>query len=132
EADRDLSAAVLAMRKRVVLSLMLCVIGTAVLSAGVLYLLKRMVGEPLEKLIRRAVRFASSGTIAEFHDDIKTGDELQILSEAFGKMAIDVDRYTRAQAAALADKEHLVTELELAARMQQSTLPGDIPDFAYR
>lgn len=91
--------------------------------------IRRMITIPLNKLTDRTLRFAAEGELSAFEDDIKTGDELQTLSEAFGKMAEDITAYTKEKADLAAVKERIATELEVASDIQQSMLPGELPEF---
>ena len=91
--------------------------------------IRRMITLPLQKLTDRALEFAAEGELSEFVDDIKTGDELQTLSESFGKMALDITAYTQEKSAMAADQERIATELQVATDMQQSMLPRELTDF---
>lgn len=91
--------------------------------------LRRMITLPLQKLTERTLQFASEGELSGFEDDIKTGDELQTLSESFGKMALDITAYTQEKSAMAADQERIATELQVATGMQQSMLPKELTDF---
>ncbi|MBA4336850.1 hypothetical protein C0416_03700 [bacterium] len=55
--------------------------------------------------------------------DIETHDELEILGDAFNKMAEDLDKSTKA----LVYKERVAKELELAQKIQQGNIPKEIP-----
>lgn len=90
-----------------------------------LMFLRRTLIKPLEKLTSRALGFASGGSLVKFENDIHSGDELQLLSEAFQKMAADIDRYSNNLASSAADRERVATELNVAARIQISMLPDD-------
>ncbi len=77
--------------------------------------------KPLKKLTE------SSGIIAkgnfQHRVDIKTHDELELLGNAFNKMAEDLDKSTKA----LVYKERVAKELELAQKIQADLLPKNIP-----
>lgn len=91
--------------------------------------IRRMITIPLKKLTDRTLRFAAEGELSDFKNDIETGDELQTLSEAFGTMAHDITAYTQEKADLAAVKERIATELEVASEIQQSMLPGELPEF---
>lgn len=55
--------------------------------------------------------------------EIKTHDELEILGNAFNKMAEDLDKSTKA----LVYKERVAKELELAKKIQEELIPKEIP-----
>lgn len=69
----------------------------------------------------------SSGIIAkgdfQHRVVIKTHDELEILGNAFNKMAEDLDKSTKA----LVYKERVAKELELAQKIQSGLIPKQIP-----
>lgn len=55
--------------------------------------------------------------------EIDTHDELEILGDAFNKMAEDLDKSTKA----LVYKERVAKELELAQKIQQGNIPKAVP-----
>ncbi|MBD3156303.1 SpoIIE family protein phosphatase [Candidatus Peregrinibacteria bacterium] len=77
--------------------------------------------KPLKKLT------VSSGIIAkgdfQHRVSISTHDELEILGNAFNKMAADLDKSTKA----LVYKERVAKELELAQKIQKGNIPKEIP-----
>jgi len=76
---------------------------------------------PLKKLTK------GSGIIAkgdfQHRVVIKTHDELEILGNAFNKMAEDLDKSTKA----LVYKERVAKELEIAQKIQDGLIPKQIP-----
>lgn len=108
-----------------------CALVLAVVVALAL-IMRRMVSRPLAKLTQNALEFASGESLSYPTGDITTGDEMQTLSEAFGKMAKDIDQYTQNLASVAADKERISTELSLATDIQISLLPRDFPAFPNR
>ena len=94
--------------------------------------IRRMITLPLQKLTERTLQFASGEELSDFVDDIKTGDELQTLSESFGKMAQDITVYTREKSVMAANQERIATELHVATGIQQSMLPCVFPAFPNR
>ncbi len=94
------------------------------------FALRRMISIPLRKLTDRVLNFAAGGTLADFKDDIRTNDELQTLSESFGKMVHDINNYTHEKTTMAADQERISTELNVATGIQQSMLPKELTDFA--
>lgn len=91
--------------------------------------IRKMVTVPLRKLTDRTLDFAADGTLTEFKDDIRTGDELQTLSEAFGQMSKDIVSYTNEKADLAAVQERIATELDVAADIQRSMLPEQLAEF---
>ena len=107
---------------------------TLVLAAAVAMSLitRKIVTRPVAKLTENVLDFAREDTLVFPKGEIQTGDELQTLSEAFGRMADDIARYTRNLEAVAADKERIATELSLATDIQVSLLPRRFPAFPDR
>ena len=67
--------------------------------------------------------------------DIKTGDEIEDLANAFAKMDTDLREYIKDLSVITAEKERIGAELNVAADIQKSMLPlifpafPDIPEF---
>ncbi len=64
--------------------------------------------------------------------DIKTGDELQELTEVMAGMEADVSRYEADLMKATAERERISTELSLASGIQERMLPSVFPAFPDR
>jgi len=77
--------------------------------------------KPLKKLTGGAGIIAKGDF--QHRVDIETHDELEILGDAFNKMAEDLDKSTKA----LVYKERVAKELELAQKIQQGNIPKEIP-----
>ena len=133
EAKKASTENLIAYNPAYVLNLILicCII---ILAGGVVLIAmnRRMVAQPMAQLTRNVLEFASGESLAYPSDAIQTGDEMQSLSEAFGKMAKDIDNYTKNLAAVAADKERIATELSLATDIQISLLPRAFPAFPNR
>lgn len=91
---------------------------------------RRMITRPLGRLTERTLRFAAEGELSDFADDIRTGDELQTLSEAFDQMARDIAHYADERADLAAVQQQVATELQVAADIQSSMLPEELSGFA--
>ena len=132
EADLSLYMVLSKLRSYVLNLILICCI--IILAGGVVLIAmnRRMVAQPMAQLTRNVLEFASGESLAYPSDAIQTGDEMQSLSEAFGKMAKDIDNYTKNLAAVAADKERIATELSLATDIQISLLPRAFPAFPNR
>ena len=64
----------------------------------------------------------------EINLDIKTGDELETLADAFGKMDHDLRAYINEVSEMTAEKERMGAELNVAKNIQASMLPRDFPE----
>ena len=66
-------------------------------------------------------------------DDVyRTGDEIEILANTFGKLSDQMEEYLRHILAMTAEKERVGTELALATRIQADMLPNKFPAFPDR
>lgn len=132
EGDMSLDVVVDSITDFLVAAVAVCC--TLVLAAAIAMSLitRKIVAKPVAKLTENVLDFASEDTLSFPKGDIQTGDELQTLSEAFGKMADDIGRYTRNLEAVAADKERIATELSLATDIQVSLLPRRFPAFPDR
>lgn len=129
EADIGLDQVEASIRRSIVLMLVVYLALIAVMILLQAVSVRRMITRPLRKLTDHTLQFAAKGELSAFADDIKTGDELQTLSEAFGQMARDITAYTQEKAGLAAEQERIATELEVASEIQQSMLPDELPDF---
>ena len=64
--------------------------------------------------------------------DVKTGDEIEELGEAFSHMAHELYSYIENLSAVTAEKERIGAELDVATHIQASMLPGIFPAFPNR
>lgn len=55
---------------------------------------------------------------------LKTGDEIQVLSESFHKMVDDINMYVDSISNSIAEKERHNAQMEIAARIQSDMLPS--------
>ncbi|MCL2013516.1 MAG: SpoIIE family protein phosphatase [Oscillospiraceae bacterium] len=109
--------------------IMLSIMITVILVIGMMFVTRRIISRPLRKLTNNALNFASGDRLLSFDCNIKTGDEMQTLSEAFGKMADDIKDYIENLAAITSEKERIGAELDIATRIQASLLPCIFPAF---
>ncbi len=93
---------------------------------------RRMVSRPLARLTDSVQSFAGEDGVLKPTLELHTGDEIQTLSEAFGKMVRDIDRYTKNLALVAAEKERIAAELDVARHIQASMLPCTFPAFPER
>lgn len=95
--------------------------------------LSRKVISPIRLITENAAGFVrnrqgfSSGVLS-----IHTGDEIETLAKALGKMETDINDYITNLAQVTADKERIATELSVATQIQSSMLPCIFPAFPER
>jgi sigma-B regulation protein RsbU (phosphoserine phosphatase) len=132
EADLSLDL-VTAMLNRYITNIILICSAIILAAATLLTLIAgRMVSRPLAVLTESVKNFAGEEGVLGPIPKVNTGDEIQTLSEAFGKMAGDIDRYAKNLALAAAENERIGAELDVARSIQSSMLPCIFPAFPER
>ena len=97
------------------------------------------VTNPLEILAKGVKQFAArdhqtgedteSSEIIQSCQQIRTGDEIEGLSDSFGTMMIDIENYVVNLAAVTKEKERIGAELNVATQIQADMLPRIFPAF---
>lgn len=96
------------------------------------FLTNWMIVKPLKKITARASSFVEGDQLAGFENDIKSGDELQVLNEALSKMSQDIAAYTARKEQIAANDQRAATELQVAAGMQNGMIPTRPTEFLQR
>ena len=132
EADLSLNLVTTMLRGYITNMILIC--STIILAAVVMLTLiaRKMVGNPIARLTQSVQNFAGEDGTLKPTIKLHTGDEMQTLSEAFGKMVRDIDRYTKNLALVVAEKERIGAELDVAKHIQASMLPSIFPAFPER
>lgn len=102
-----------------------------------LWYVEKCITKPLELLTEDMKKFSSmdhihqtgQGQMCMTYGQIQTGDELQVLAEAFLKMTQDIECYVLNLEKITAEKEKIGAELSVAARIQVDMLPTVFPAF---
>ena len=94
----------------------------------------RKIIAPLLTLKAAASTLVSSSMerLDEFEIDVHTGDEIEDLADAFGRMTKELSAYIGNLAAVTAEKERIGAELDVATHIQKSMLPCIFPAFPDR
>lgn len=102
--------------------------------AGYFVVIRYSVLRPLDRLSQAAETLISEkmGALASFEVDVKTGDEIEALADAFSHMAHELHRYIENLSAVTAEKERIGAELDVAKHIQASMLPCVFPAFPER
>ena len=88
---------------------------------------------PIETLNREANSILAHLESREpYISSIHTGDEIEALSKSFENMSRDMIDYIDQNARMSADKQRIITELDMAASIQASQLPGVFPPLTDR
>ena len=74
----------------------------------------------------------TEGDNLDFTWELQTGDEVQVLAEAFGSMTKRMKQYIADITAITAEKERIGAELSVATHIQASMLPGIFPAYPDR
>lgn len=104
-----------------------------------LYLVDRGLLKPIKRLSRAADMFIEGkknndpSAVSEFEKlEIKTGDEIETLSNSFKQMERDLNTYISELTSITAEKERIGAELNVARNIQASMLPCIFPPFPDR
>ena len=96
----------------------------------VIALLSRKISAPV-LLLKEGVAVASTGNL-DHRLDIRTGDEIQELADAFNRMTGDLKEHITRLTETTAAKERIQSELKIATDIQASLLPRIFPAFPER
>ena len=85
---------------------------------------------PLEHMAEQ-IKQVGNGNL-DYHSEIHTNDEVQLLSESFERMTLSLKDYISNLTAVTAEKERIGAELDVAKNIQASMLPCIFPAFPER
>ena len=112
----------------------------AVLIVGIIaiFLIRKLMVKPIDRMAEAARKYTEDkqNGISESdhfkHLDIHSGDEIEELNLTMSEMEDSITDYVQNLTRITAEKERISTELNLAARIQESMLPTDFPAFPDR
>ena len=87
---------------------------------------------PIHVMTQRIEDVTGERFVFKMDDVYRTGDEIEILANTFGKLSDQMEEYLRHILAMTAEKERVGTELALATRIQADMLPNKFPAFPDR
>ena len=87
---------------------------------------------PIHVMTKQIEDLTGERFVFKMNDVYRTGDEIEILANTFGKLSDQMEEYLRNILAMTAEKERVGTELELATRIQADMLPNKFPAFPDR
>ena len=95
------------------------------------YYVRRILIRPIKKLHSAATGLVEDNVehLSEFNLEIKTGDELEDLSDSMNYMVSELDEYIKNLSRVTAEKERIGAELDVARHIQASMLPCIFPAF---
>ncbi|MDD3306978.1 MAG: SpoIIE family protein phosphatase [Acetobacterium sp.] len=94
-----------------------------------LLFLNKSIIDPLQVIVDNATDFVNTNIddnlseIVALNIEVKTGDEIEILAEAFNKMTSDIIRYIKELTSVTSERERIETELRIATLIQEGMLP---------
>ncbi len=88
--------------------------------------------KPLERMTQRMSELSDNDLLFEIEDTYRTGDEVEMLAEAFAALSKKTTDYINQITVITAEKERIGTELELATKIQADMLPNIFPAFPER
>ena len=88
--------------------------------------------KPLEAMTKRINALRNGDVAFEMEPAYRTGDEIEVLAEAFATLSKRTRDYIRQITHITAEKERIGTELALATRIQADMLPNVFPAFPDR
>ena len=98
------------------------------------FYLHRMLLRPVTLISKEATRFSSENTVnpQKLRDAIPNIDEIGQLASSIDRMEEQVESYISDITHITAEREHISTELNLAARIQKDFVPHTFPPFPER
>ena len=100
-------------------------------TVAALFIRKQFVA-PIQKVSDEATRFAKENTKGEPLGEISKFEEFARLARSIDTMETDMVSYIENLTAFTADKERIVTELSLAGKIQEASVPNEFPAFPER
>jgi len=112
--------------------LLICfaIIGVTILAY--IFFVRKVVTTPVSKLAAFTQEITDSGVFENKRISIKTGDEIESLSESFNFMLEELEHYIANLSRITAEKERIGAELDIARHIQASMLPSIFPAFPDR
>jgi len=97
-----------------------------------IFFVRKMVTKPVGKLTDFTQEITESGVFENKRIAIKTGDEIESLSQSFNFMLAELENYIANLSKVTAEKERIGAELDIAKHIQASMLPCIFPAFPER
>lgn len=97
-----------------------------------IFFVRKMVTKPIGALTAFTQKITQTSTFENQHIDIKTGDEIESLSESFNFMLVELENYIANLSRVTAEKERIGAELDIAKHIQASMLPCSYQAFPDR
>ncbi|WP_051656408.1 PP2C family protein-serine/threonine phosphatase [Butyrivibrio sp. AE3004] len=115
--------------RNVLLILIVIIVVAGLISA---YSISGRIIDPLNTITRRVASLGIRHSKFKMEDVYRTGDEIEVLAEAFAKQSERTLLYIDKIKRVTAEKERIGAELEMASKIQASQLPRLFPPFPDR
>lgn len=102
---------------------------TVLIIIAYIFFVRSMVTMPLSRLTRFTEDITRTSSLKGRRIDIKTGDEIESLSQSFNFMLKELEEYILNLSKITAEKERIGAELDVARHIQKSMLPCIFPAF---
>ena len=89
----------------------------------------RRITLPIKKMAEELALLSDGQFHFELQKLYKTGDEIEVLANAFAHLTGELDKYVREVAVNTAEKERIGTELKVATQIQADMLPSVFPAY---
>lgn len=132
EADLSMHKVLTALHQYIKSIVVIITAGVILFMLILLFAVRKMVAAPLKELTRSALNFASGEKLGFQDNNIKTGDEIEALADAFRQMAGDIEQYVAKISRISVERERIAAELSVAASIQMSLIPRTFPPFPER
>lgn len=97
-----------------------------------IFFVRKMVTKPVGELTAFTQEITKTNSFENQRIQIKTGDEIESLSESFNFMLDELENYIANLSKVTAEKERICAELDVARHIQASMLPCIFPAFPER
>ena len=115
--------------RNILLILVVLIVVAGLISA---YSISRRIIDPLNTITRRVASLGIRHRQFKMEEVYRTGDEIEVLAEAFAKQSLRTSLYIDQIKRVTAEKERIGAELEMASKIQASQLPRLFPPFPDR
>ena len=126
------AAAILEESKQTSLLVLLLALVIFLLATIGAYILGKRIVMPLEKMTKRVTELGGDNILFEMDDDLKTGDEIEILAKSYSDLSKETMNYIEEVRSVTAEKERIGAELGMAKAIQESQLPSIFPAYPNR
>ncbi len=116
--------------RRTMLRLFIIMAAAVLLTVLLSFMLSRRIVQPIEQLTREVGKI--EGDHLDFSWNPGTGDETQVLADAFSSLTGRMRTYIDDLQTVTAEKERIGAELNIATRIQESMLPDTFPPYPDR